>query len=102
MIAKPPTPALPDPQIAIEKAKREEAKRLTAEQEAYLAYFCKKDPLGVYNRYAALLGKLDGRLDGAWSFDSVDAAYISLDGLALSGIVSGLGRYFVETKPASQ
>lgn len=66
------------------------------EQEAYLAYLGKKDPLGVYNRYAALLDKLDGRLDGAWSFDSVDAAYISLDGLALSGIVSGLGRYFVE------
>jgi hypothetical protein len=66
------------------------------EQEAYLAYLAKKDPLGVYNRYAALLGKLDGKLDGAWSYDSVDAAYLSLDGLALSGVVSGLGRYFVE------
>ena len=32
--AKPPTPTLPDPQIAIEKAKREEAKREAAEQEA--------------------------------------------------------------------
>ena len=31
--AKPPTPALPDPQIAIEKAKKEEAKRVAAEQE---------------------------------------------------------------------
>ncbi len=66
------------------------------EQEAYLAYLAKRDPLGVYNRYAALLGKLQGKLDGTWSYDSVDAAYISLDGLALSGIVSGLGRYFVE------
>lgn len=66
------------------------------DQETYLTYFSKKDPLGVYNRYAALLGKLDGKLDGTWSYDSVDAAYISLDGLALSGIVSGLGRYFVE------
>jgi hypothetical protein len=65
-------------------------------EEGYLAYISRKDPLGVYNRYAALLGKLGGKLDGAWSYDSVDAAYISLDGLALSGIVSGLGRYFVE------
>lgn len=32
--AKPPTPALPDPQIAIEKAKKEDAKRVAAEQEA--------------------------------------------------------------------
>ncbi len=32
--AKPPTPALPDPQIAIEKAKKEDAKRIAAEQEA--------------------------------------------------------------------
>ena len=29
-----PTPALPDPQIAIEKAKKEDAKRVAAEQEA--------------------------------------------------------------------
>ncbi len=67
-----------------------------AEEEAYLEYLGKKDPLGVYNRYAALLNTLDGQLDGAWSYDDVDAAYISLDGLALSGIVSGLARYFVE------
>ncbi len=67
-----------------------------SELEAYLTYYSKRDPLGVYNRYAALLAKLGGKLDGEWSFDSVDAAYISLDGLALSGIVSGLGRYFVE------
>ncbi len=67
-----------------------------ADKEAYLTYLSKKDPLGVYNRYAALLSKLHGQLDGSWSFDTVDAAYICLDGLALSGIVSGLGRYFVE------
>lgn len=66
------------------------------EQEAYLEYLAKKDPLGTYNRYAALLSKLDGKLDGQWSYDTVDAAYISLDGLALSGTVSGLARYFVE------
>src|SRR3954453_2184855 len=30
----PPAPALPDPQIAIEKAKREETKRVQAEAEA--------------------------------------------------------------------
>ena len=32
--ARPPTPALPDPQIVIEKAKKEDAKRIAAEQEA--------------------------------------------------------------------
>lgn len=67
-----------------------------AEEAAYLEYLGKKDPLGVYNRYAALLNTLDGQLDGTWSYDDVDAAYISLDGLALSGVVSGLARYFVE------
>ncbi|MDP9043435.1 MAG: cell envelope integrity protein TolA, partial [Pseudomonadota bacterium] len=34
VVARPPTPALPDPQIAIEKTKREQAKRLAAEQDA--------------------------------------------------------------------
>lgn len=66
------------------------------EEEAYLEYMAKKDPLGVYNRYAALLSTLGGQLDGTWSYDDVDTAYICLDGLALSGIVSGLARYFVE------
>ncbi len=66
------------------------------EEEAYLEYVGKKDPMGVYNRYSALLNTLDGQLDGSWSYDDVDAAYISLDGLALSGVVSGLARYFVE------
>lgn len=67
-----------------------------ADEEAYLEYMAKKDPLGVYNRYAALLSTLEGQLDGVWSYDDVDAAYLCLDGLALSGIVSGLARYFVE------
>jgi hypothetical protein len=64
--------------------------------EAYLTHYGKRDPLGVYNRYAALLAKLRGKLDGAWSYDTVDAAYICLDGLALPGIISGLGRYFTQ------
>jgi colicin import membrane protein len=34
VVPKPQAPALPDPQIAIEKAKREEAKRVQAEEEA--------------------------------------------------------------------
>ena len=33
VVARPPTPALPDPQIAIEKARREDTKRVTAELE---------------------------------------------------------------------
>lgn len=32
--AKPPTPTLPDPQIAIEKAKKEEARRIAEQEEA--------------------------------------------------------------------
>lgn len=67
-----------------------------AEETAYLEYLSRKDPLGVYNRYAALLNTLEGQIDGTWSYDDIDSAYISLDGLALSGIVSGLARYFVE------
>ena len=33
VVAKPPAPTLPDPQIAVEKAKREEAKRVQAAEE---------------------------------------------------------------------
>jgi energy-coupling factor transporter ATP-binding protein EcfA2 len=67
-----------------------------AEEEAYLEYLGKKDPLGVYNRYSALLHTIDGQIDGKWSYDDVAAAYISLNGLALPGIVSGLACYFIE------
>lgn len=67
-----------------------------AEEVSYLEYLGRKDPLGVYNRYAALLSTLGEQLSGTWSFENVDAAYIVLDGLALSGIISGLARYFVE------
>ncbi|HET8845519.1 MAG TPA: hypothetical protein VFN35_28885 [Ktedonobacteraceae bacterium] len=67
-----------------------------AEEVAYLEYLQRKDPLGVYNRYSALLSTLGEQLTGTWSFEDIDAAYIVLDGLALSGIISGLARYFVE------
>jgi energy-coupling factor transporter ATP-binding protein EcfA2 len=67
-----------------------------AEEVAYLEYLGKKDPLGVFNRYAALLSTLGEQLAGSWSFDDTQSCYISLDGLALSGIISGLARYFVE------
>lgn len=66
------------------------------EATAYLEGTAKKDLAGVYNRYRATFGKLRSKLDGAWSYDNVDAAYILLDGLALREIASGLGRYFVE------
>lgn len=66
------------------------------EATTYLEATSKKDLSGVYNRYRATFGKLQSKLDGVWSYDNVDAAYILLDGLALREIASGLGRYFVE------
>lgn len=41
--APPPKPAMPDPQIALEKAKRDEAKRLAAEQEQQQKEKAKRD-----------------------------------------------------------
>jgi energy-coupling factor transporter ATP-binding protein EcfA2 len=67
-----------------------------SEETAYIEYLTRRDPLGVYNRYSALLNMLEGQISGTWSFDDTQSCYISLDGLALSGIVSGLARYFVE------
>jgi hypothetical protein len=51
---------------------------------------------GVQNRYHAFFDSLDGQLDGSWSFDTVNAGYLLLDGTALKEETAALGRYLVE------
>lgn len=51
---------------------------------------------GVQRRYFGFFDSLGQRLDGAWSFDTVDAGYILLDGLALKEEARSLGRYVLE------
>jgi hypothetical protein len=55
-----------------------------------------KEAMGVIYRYDGFFGALDGKLDGAWSYEDVDAAYLLLDGLALKDEAARLGRYLVE------
>src|SRR6266545_4519238 len=51
---------------------------------------------GVQRRYFGFFDSLGQRLDGAWSFDTVDAGYILLDGLTLKEEARSLGRYVLE------
>jgi hypothetical protein len=55
-----------------------------------------KDLAGVQNRYHAFFDTIEGQLDGQWSFDTVDAGYLLLDGTALKEEAASLGRYLVE------
>jgi hypothetical protein len=61
-----------------------------------------RDAAASYNRYRAFFKALGSGLDGAmdepaaWSFDSVDAGYILLDGLTLKDQTASFGRYLVE------
>jgi hypothetical protein len=61
-----------------------------------------RDAAASYNRYRAFFKALGGGLDGAvgddnaWSFDSVDAGYILLDGLSLKDQTASFGRFIVE------
>jgi len=61
-----------------------------------------KDAAASYNRYRAFFKALGSGLDGAaddaavWSFDSVDAGYILLDGLSLKDQTASFGRFLVE------
>ena len=67
------------------------------EQQDYLDALLERpqEALGTYGHYRAFFAKLHGKLDGAWSYDTCDAAYVLLDGLALPEIVDGLGRYLL-------
>lgn len=51
---------------------------------------------GVLRRYFGFFDSLGGKLDGLWSFDTVDAGYILLEGLALKEEARSLGRYVLE------
>ena len=61
-----------------------------------------KDAAAAYNRYRAFFKALGSGLDGsaddagAWSFDSVDAGYILLDGLTLKDQTASFGRFIIE------
>jgi hypothetical protein len=61
-----------------------------------------KDAAASYNRYRAFFKALGGGLDGtvgdedAWSFDTVDAGYILLDGLTLKDQTASFGRFIIE------
>jgi len=61
-----------------------------------------RDAAAAYNRYRAFFKALGSGLDGAvddattWSFDTVDAGYILLDGLTLKDQTASFGRYLIE------
>jgi hypothetical protein len=54
------------------------------------------DFAGVYKRYFGFFDAIGRKLDGSWSFDTVDAGYVLLDGLALKEEARSLGRYLME------
>ncbi len=68
-----------------------------AEQQSYLETILERphDALSAYGHYRAFFAKLHGKLDGTWSFDDCDAAYVLLDGLALPEITDGMGRFLL-------
>ncbi len=60
-----------------------------------------RDAAAAYNRYRAFFKALGSGLDGvedtaSWSFDTVDAGYILLDGLSLKDQTASFGRYLIE------
>lgn len=50
----------------------------------------------THGRYRSFLAALEGKLDGSWAFEDVDAAYLLLEGTALKDEAASLGRYFLE------
>ena len=48
---------------------------------------------GIYKRYFGFFDAIGRKLDGLWSFETVDAGYVLLDGLALKEEARSLGRY---------
>jgi hypothetical protein len=55
-----------------------------------------RDAQGVYARYRALFGALNGKLDGQWAYEDARAGYLLLDGIALKEEARGIGRYLLE------
>lgn len=68
-----------------------------AEEQSYLETILERpqDALSAYGHYRAFFSKAHGKLDGSWSFDDCDAAYVLLDGLALPEITDGVGRFLM-------
>lgn len=54
------------------------------------------DFAGVYKRYFGFFDAIGRKLDGSWSFETADAGYVLLDGLALKEEARSLGRYLME------
>jgi hypothetical protein len=67
-----------------------------AASPAALAALSPREVAGVLTRYDGFFAALDGRLDGSWAYEDVDAAYLLLDGLALREEAASLGRYLLE------
>jgi len=49
-----------------------------------------------HGRYRSFFSALNGKLDGSWAFEDVEAAYILLEGTALKDEAGSLGRYYLE------
>lgn len=64
-------------------------------QQHYLEHINEQEALSAYGRYRAFFSKTHGLLDGTWSFDDCEAAYILLDGLAQPEIAIQLGRFLL-------
>lgn len=56
----------------------------------------KAELAGVELRYRAFFDVLDGLLDGSWSWEDTEVAYLLLDGLALKEEAASLGRFLIE------
>ena len=67
------------------------------EQQSYLEVLLERpqDALSAYGHYRAFFRKAHGKLDGTWSYDDCEAAYVLLDGLALPEITEGVGRFLL-------
>ena len=68
-----------------------------AEQQSYLDVLLERpqDALSAYGHYRAFFSKAHGKLDGNWSYDDCEAAYVLLDTLALPEITDGVGRFLL-------
>ncbi len=66
-----------------------------SKQQHYLEHINEQEALSAYGRYRAFFSKTHGLLDGTWSYDSCEAAYLLLDGLAQPEIAIQLGRFLL-------
>jgi len=66
------------------------------EEESQLELIRVEDANGVHNRYASIFDVLHHHIDGGWSWDTVNAAYILIPGLSLKSTAEGFGRFLIE------